>query len=43
VELKLRPQTHDVVVATGVRYLKRLELPPGRYQLRVVGHSKARR
>jgi len=40
VELKLRPQTHDVVVATGVRYLKRLELPPGRYQLRVVGHSE---
>jgi len=39
-ELKLRPQTHAQVLATGVRYLRRLELPPGRYQLRVAGRSQ---
>ena len=30
-----KPQTHDVVAQNGVRISRRLELPPGRYQLRV--------
>jgi VWFA-related protein len=34
-ELRLMPQTHDVVSEAGVRYARRLSLPPGRYQLRV--------
>lgn len=33
--LRLRPQTHELVRAHGVRILRRLEIPPGRYQLRV--------
>jgi VWFA-related protein len=35
VQLRLRPQTHDVVSRAGVRISRRLELPPGQYQLRV--------
>jgi VWFA-related protein len=35
VQLRLRPQTHDLVSRAGVRLFRRLELPPGRYQLRV--------
>jgi VWFA-related protein len=35
VQLKLRPQTHDMVSRSGIRISRRLELPPGRYQLRV--------
>jgi VWFA-related protein len=35
VQLRLRPQTHDIVSRAGVRIARRLELPPGRYQLRV--------
>jgi VWFA-related protein len=35
VQLRLRPQTHDVVSRAGVRIARRLELPPGHYQLRV--------
>jgi VWFA-related protein len=34
-ELKLKPETHQVVSRTGIRMLSRLELPPGRYQLRL--------
>jgi VWFA-related protein len=33
--LRLRPQTHALVVKNGVRILRRLEVPPGRYQLRI--------
>ena len=33
--LRLRPQTHALVARHGVRILRRLEVPPGRYQLRV--------
>jgi VWFA-related protein len=34
-DLKLRPETHALVVKNGVRLTRRLELPPGRYQLRI--------
>ena len=33
--LRLRPQTHALVARNGVRITRRLEVPPGRYQLRV--------
>jgi VWFA-related protein len=33
--LKLRPETHAAIVKNGVRLNRRLDLPPGRYQLRV--------
>ena len=35
VQLRLKPSTHEVVAHNGVRISRRLELPPGRYQLRV--------
>jgi VWFA-related protein len=35
VTLNLRPETRIAVEQTGLRTLSRLELPPGRYQLRV--------
>jgi VWFA-related protein len=34
-DLKLRPQTHQSVLANGFRVTQRLAVPPGRYQLRV--------
>jgi VWFA-related protein len=34
-QLRLQPQTHALVAASGVRISRRLELPPGRYQLRL--------
>ncbi len=34
-ELKLRPDTHALVMKNGVRLTRRLELPPGNYQLRI--------
>jgi VWFA-related protein len=34
-DLKLRPETHALVVKNGVRLTKRLALPPGSYQLRI--------
>jgi VWFA-related protein len=33
--LKLRPETHKVVATNGVRLTRRMELAPGRYQLRI--------
>jgi hypothetical protein len=33
--LRLKPQTHEVVSRSGVRIARRLEVPPGKYQLRV--------
>ncbi|MCL4845484.1 MAG: VWA domain-containing protein [Acidobacteria bacterium] len=39
VDLKLRPQTRQAVDAAGFRVLTRLDLPPGRYQLRVGGRA----
>ncbi len=37
----LKPETKTRIEATGVRMLNRLELPPGRYQLRVAAHDTA--
>jgi VWFA-related protein len=34
-QLKLRPETHAAVLKNGVRMTRRLDLPPGRYQLRI--------
>lgn len=34
-ELKLRPETRAIVSANGWRLTRRLNLPPGRYQLRI--------
>lgn len=34
-DMKLMPQTYQRVSSTGVRLLSRLDLPPGRYQIRV--------
>jgi VWFA-related protein len=39
VELTLRPETHEIVRANGIRLLFRLNLPPGRYQLRAAAHE----
>jgi hypothetical protein len=39
VELKLRPQTHQAVLANGLRLLFRVELAPGRYQFRAAAHE----
>ena len=39
VELKLRPQTRKQVEGAGFRLTSRLDLPPGRYQLRVAARS----
>jgi hypothetical protein len=33
--LNLKPPTHEVVSRTGFRVIRRIQLPPGRYQLRV--------
>ena len=39
VTLNLRPETLARLNATGLRMLKRVELPPGRYQLHVASHD----
>lgn len=35
----LRPQTRERIEETGLRILNRLDLPPGKYQLRVAAHD----
>ena len=37
--LNLVPQTHERVSRTGVRLVSRLDLPPGRYQIRIGAHE----
>jgi hypothetical protein len=37
--LNLKPETRARVEATGIRILNRLDLPPGRYQLRFAAHD----
>jgi VWFA-related protein len=37
--LNLLPETHERVTRTGVRMLSNLDLPPGRYQIRVGVHE----
>ena len=39
--LNLQPETKARVEQTGLRMLNRLDLPPGRYQLRVAAHDPA--
>ncbi len=41
--LNLVPETHERVSRTGVRMLTQLELPPGRYQIRVGAHESTGR
>ena len=35
INLRLRPQSHALVARNGVRILRRLDVPPGRYVLRI--------
>ena len=37
--LNLMPQTHERVSRTGVRMMSRIDVPPGRYQIRVGAHE----
>jgi hypothetical protein len=37
--LNLKPETRDRVMKTGFRLLNRVDLPPGRYQMRVATHE----
>jgi VWFA-related protein len=37
--MNLRPETRARVLQTGFRMLNRMDLPPGRYQLRVAAHD----
>ncbi|MPY90966.1 MAG: VWA domain-containing protein [Luteitalea sp.] len=39
IDPKLRPETHQLVQLTGFRLVRKLELPPGRYQLRVAARE----
>ena len=39
--LNLRPEARERVEQTGVRFLNRLDLKPGRYQLRLASHDTA--
>ena len=39
VAMNLQPETKARVAATGLRLLNRLDLPPGRYQLRFAAHD----
>ena len=38
-DLKLRKQTRDLMMQTGIRSVATLDLPPGRYQLRVAARE----
>jgi VWFA-related protein len=42
VDLNLRPETHARVVESGVRILRHLSVPPGRYQLRVAAQDNSK-
>jgi VWFA-related protein len=39
VTLNLRPETRTIVQETGMRAISRLQIPPGRYQLRVAAND----
>jgi len=41
-DLSLRPETHARVTQNGVRILRHLSVPPGRYQLRVAAQDSAK-
>jgi VWFA-related protein len=42
VDLNLRPETHTRVSQNGVRILRHLSVPPGRYQLRVAAQDSGK-
>jgi VWFA-related protein len=42
VDLNLRPESHARVMQNGVRLLRHLSLPPGRYQLRVAAQDSGK-
>lgn len=42
VDLNLRPESHARVTQNGVRLLRHLSLPPGRYQLRVAAQDNGK-
>jgi len=42
VDLNLRPETHARVIQNGVRILRHLSVPPGRYQLRVAAQDSGK-
>jgi hypothetical protein len=42
-KLRLRPETYATAKAAGVRVLSEMQLPPGRYQLRVAGGTTSGR
>ena len=42
-KLRLRPETYESAKAAGVRVLSEMQLPPGRYQLRVAGGTTSGR
>lgn len=42
ITLNLRPETKTRVEETGIRMLRRMDIPPGVYQLRVAAHDAAR-
>jgi VWFA-related protein len=39
IKLGLRPETHAAISRLGFRYLTRLQVPPGRYQIRIGGRE----
>lgn len=39
IDMKMRPQTYEAVRQAGFRVTSRLEIPPGRYQLRVAARE----
>src|SRR5207247_9830168 len=39
VTMSLKPETKSRIAENGVRMLSRIDLPPGRYQLRVAAHD----
>ena len=41
-DLNLRPETHDRVSQTGVRVMRQLSVPPGRYQIRVAAQDSSK-
>ena len=42
VDLNLRPESHARIVQNGVRILRHLSVPPGRYQLRVAAQDSGK-
>ena len=41
-DLNLRPETHDRVMQNGVRVMRQLSVPPGRYQIRVAAQDSSK-